>query len=48
MIEEQQREKVVLLVQDENSENPQVEIDLQAPQQDSSLASIVATYTEDS
>ncbi len=48
MTEEQSRVKVVLSVQDENSENPRVEIDLQVPEQISPLASLAALYTEDS
>ena len=45
--EEQSKVKVMLSVQDGDSENPRVKIDLEAPQDDSSLASIVATYSKD-
>ena len=36
--------KVVLSVHDENSENPWVEIGLQAPKYDTTLTSLIATY----
>ena len=48
MIEEETRIKVVLSVHDENNENPRVEIGLQVPEQDSSLANLVAAYPEES
>ena len=47
MTEEQSRVKVMLSTQDEDNENPRVKIDLEAPLDDSSLASLVATYSED-
>ena len=45
MIEKQSRAKVILFVQDEDSENPRVKINLEAQQDDSSFASLVATYS---
>ena len=47
MIEEQSRVKVMLFVQNDNNENPRVKIDLEPQHDDSSLASLVATYSED-
>ena len=37
----------MLFVEDEDSENLRVKIDLEAPQDDSSLASLIATYSKD-
>ena len=48
MSEEQSSVKVMLSVQEEDIENPRVKIDLEAPQDDSSLASIATTYSKDS
>ena len=46
MTEEQSEVKVMLFVHDEDSENPRVKIDLETPQGDSTLASLIASYSE--
>ena len=47
MIEEQLKVRVMMSIQDKDSENLLVKIDLEALQDDSSLDSLVATYSED-
>ena len=46
MTKEERRVKVILSIHDENNENPQVKIDLQFPEQTSSLTNLIATYTK--
>ena len=46
MIEEQSKVTVSLFVHDEDSENPRVRIDLETPQGDSALASLIDSYSE--
>lgn len=46
MIEEQSEVKVMFSIHDEDNENPRVKIDLETPQGDSALASLIASYSE--
>ena len=46
MTEEQSEVTVRLSVHDEDSENPRVRIDLETPQGDFALASLIASYSE--
>ena len=39
---------ITLTVHDEDNENPQVEVSLQVPEHDTSLASLIVTYSEES
>ena len=46
MTEEQSEVPVRLSVHDEDSENPRVRIDVETPQGDSALASLIPSYSE--
>ena len=47
-LKKEEGEKVIVPAQGESSENPQEKTDLEASQDNPSLASLVATYSEDS